>query len=236
MTEVKDSLLLVAREMRRPWMQVRQLALSQEGVLGADAVARDEMVAVSERAMRQVEDLLRMERLEMYEDEPVVVRKVCETVAERMDKVFRKNRRDFEVEYTNRTRLVMANAELLAAVVYNFLLNAVQYTAEGEKAVLTVSERAQRVRVAVRDFGPALPMEFWREFERGLVREPEAIAMRPGSSGLSLVIVNEFARQMHAKVGAVRHRDGASFYVELEKVLPVSLFDEVGLLDGARRG
>lgn len=227
MEEVKNSLVLVAREMRRPLVQIRQLALSQEGVLGADIVARDEIIAVSERAMRQVEDLLKMERLTTYRTEPVAVRKVCEAVAEKMDRIFRRNRRDFEVEYANRTRLVDANAELLEAVVYNFLLNAVQYTAEGEKAVLTVREKSQMVRVAVRDFGPALPVKFWREFERGEMQEPELIAMRPGSSGLSLFIVNEFARYMHAKVGAVRHRDGASFYVDLPRLRQMTLWGEM---------
>ena len=228
-TEVRSSLLLTAREMRRPFVQIRQLALSQEGVVGADALARDEIVAVSERAMRQVEDLLKMESLNAgrYEMEPVAVRGVCETVAEKMSRVFAENRRKFEVEYRNRTRLVTANAELLESIVYNFLLNAVQYTSEGERAVLMVSERSQRVRVAVRDFGPALPMEFWREFERGKVREPQSIAMRPGSSGLSLFIASEFARYMNAKVGAVRHRDGASFYVDLPLLRQVNLFGEV---------
>lgn len=81
------------------------------------------------------------------------------------------------------------------------------------------------VRVTVRDFGPALPIDVWREMKRGWIKKPTSIAMRPGSSGLGLYIASKFSRYMNAKVGAVRHRDGTSFYVELPISKQASLFE-----------
>ena len=91
---------------------------------------------------------------------------------------------------------------------------------------MTVREVRDRVRVDIRDYGPALPMDVWREMRKGFVEKPTSIAMRPGSSGLGLFIASRFSRYMNAKVGAVRHRDGTSFYVELLKSKQASLFDD----------
>ena len=81
------------------------------------------------------------------------------------------------------------------------------------------------VQVKIRDYGPALPIDVWREMKRGFVRKPTSIAMRPGSSGLGLFIASRFSRYMHAEVGAVRHRDGTSFYINLPISKQMSMFD-----------
>ncbi len=69
-----------------------------------------------------------------------------------------------------------------------------------------------------------MPRDVWREMKRGFVAKPTSIAMRPGSSGLGLYIASKFSRYMNAEVGAVRHRDGTSFYVELPASKQASLF------------
>ena len=79
----------------------------------------------------------------------------------------------------------------------------------------------------MRDFGPALPTSVWRELKSGGLTRPTRIAMRPGSSGLGLYIASEFARYMHAELGAIRHRDGTSFFVDLPVSHQASLFGVV---------
>ena len=60
--------------------------------------------------------------------------------------------------------------------------------------------------------------------KEGWINHPTEIAMRPGSSGLGLFIASKFSRYMNASVGAVRHRDGTSFFVELPISKQASLF------------
>ena len=48
--------------------------------------------------------------------------------------------------------------------------------------------------------------------------------MRPGSSGLGLFIASRFSRYMNAEMGAIRHSDGTSFYVELPVSRQARLF------------
>lgn len=212
-----DGILVAAHELKAPLAVLRQLALGFEDLNQDGERIRTEMISVSERAIRQVNDLTKIRRLEegLFEMEPVAVRGVCDAVTKELQSLFRYHKRDLRVKYTNRRRLVTANRELLSGVVYNFLLNAMHYSSEGTRSELYVGDKKGRVQVVVRDFGPTLPIDVWREMKNGFIRQPTTIAMRPGSSGLGLFIASRFAKAMRAEVGAVRHRDGASFFVEL---------------------
>ncbi len=221
-----DGILVAAHELKEPFATLRQLALSFDEMNASNEAIREKMVSVSDRAIRQVNDLLRLRRLEEsgLEMEPVAVRPVCDEVMRELEYLFRYNQRELFVKYVGKERLVSANRELLRSVVYNFLLNAVHYTGNEMRAELVVSPVRDRVRIAVRDYGPALPMDVWRELKRGWVEKPTSIAMRPGSSGLGLFIASRFSQYMNASVGAVRHRDGTSFYVDLMKSQQARLF------------
>ena len=222
-----DGILVAAHELKAPLTVLRQLALSFDEMDDAGERIRDEMVSVSERAIKQVNDLTKIRRLEdgLFAMEPVAVRSVCDEVTRELAYLFRFNKRDLFVKYSNQARLVVANRELLHSVIYNFLLNAMHYSGEETRSELLVRDYYGKVRVEIRDYGPALPMDVWREMKRGWVSKPTSISMRPGSSGLGLFIASRFSRYMHAEVGAVRHRDGTSFYVELNKSKQASLFE-----------
>ena len=221
-----DGILVAAHELKAPLAVLRQLAFSISEMNSRDEHIRSEMISVSERAIKQVNDLVKIKRLEegMFEMEPVAVRAVCDDVSRELEYLFNYNRRNLFIKYSNRTKLVTANRDLLYSVVYNFLLNAMHYSGEKTAAELLVKDTRDKVKIIVRDYGPALPMDVWREMRRGFIEKPVSIAMRPGSSGLGLYIASKFSRYMNAKVGAVRHRDGTSFFVELPVSKQASLF------------
>ena len=220
--------MVAAHELKAPLCLLKQLAFSME--LATDESERqkiqNQMVTVSDRALRQVEDLTKISRLSdgLFEMEPVAVRAVCDEVTAELRTLFRFNHRNLEIEYRNRNRLVYANRDLLYSVVYNFCLNAMHYSDEETRSELTLSDKDGLVRLDVRDFGPALPVDVWRSLKKGWVEKPTSIAMRPGSSGLGLYIASKFSQYMNANVGAVRHRDGTSFFVELLPSKQASLF------------
>ncbi|MBR2659050.1 HAMP domain-containing histidine kinase [Candidatus Saccharibacteria bacterium] len=221
-----DGILVAAHELKAPLAVLRQLALSFDDMNQPNERIRTQMINVSERAIKQVNDLTKLKRLDdgLFEMEPVAVRAVCDDVTRELQNLFGASRKNLEIKYTNRSRLVVANRELLRSVIYNFLLNAIHYSDMETKSVLTVKDDKGKVRIDIRDFGPALPIDIWKEMKRGWIKKPTSIAMRPGSSGLGLYIASKFSRYMHAEVGAVRHRDGTSFYVELPVSKQASLF------------
>ena len=226
-----NSFSVMAHDLKEPLSLIRQLALAQdfENYETWELMdLRDKVVKVSEAALRQVNDLLKIARFSdsLFPMEPVSPRAVCEEVVAEVAEMFRFNRRELDVTYRNQSRLVVANSELLSSVVYNFLTNALHYAGEESVSTLSVRDYRGRVRIDVRDYGPALPIKIWREMQKGFIEQPLSIAMRPGSSGLGLYIASTFSKYMNAKVGAVRHRDGTSFYVELPVSRQMELFPE----------
>jgi signal transduction histidine kinase len=219
-TEV-NSIFVAAHELKSPLSLLRQLALSMDFDDEKSLKStQNRMIQVSERALRQVNDLTKINRLEdgLFTLEPVSVRAICDEVTSELRYLYRANHRDISEKYTNKSRLVIANRDLLYSVIYNFCSNAMHYSDEGTKAEISVRDKKGRVEIVVRDFGPALPIKIWKEMKHGWLKEPTSVAMRPGSSGLGLYIASKFSKYMNGEVSAVRHRDGTSFTL----VLPVS--------------
>ena len=214
-----SSAIIVAHELKGPLSLSRQLALSldfEDSLEGAREIGR-QIAATSERALRQVEDLTRIARLEdaMFEMEPVNPRIVCDEVVAELWRLFRFNRRELLIDYRNKRKLVVANRQLLRSVVYNFCLNAMNYGGEELPSLVAIRDRGDKIRIDVRDYGPTVPTKVWREIKNGFVKKPVDIAMRPGSSGLGLYIAAKFANYMRGDFGLIRHRAGTSFYIDL---------------------
>lgn len=221
-----DGILAAARELKRPLTELRQLAFCFDGAGEFDEVVREEMISISERAIRQANDLMKLKKLEvgLFEMEPVAVRAVCDEVVMELRQLFGKQNANVKVRYKNREPVAWGNRELLKSIVWNFLLDARKYDNAEYHSTITVKGVHDRLLIGVRDYGPKLPESVWREMKSGLEIHPESIAMRPGTSVLSLFIASKFSKYMNAKIGAVRHRDGTSFYVSLPISRQGSLF------------
>lgn len=221
-----DGVLVAAHELKAPLATLRQLALSLEDLDFSSEQIRSEMVQVSDRAIRQVNDLAKIRNLEagLFVMEPVAVREVCDAVSQEILQFFPNQNLQLSRRYRNREKLAYANRELLYSVIYNFALDALHYAQDGSTTEFSIEEKQGQMRISIRDFGPSLPTQIWRSLKSGFVEQPTSIAMRPGSSGLGLYIATKFSQYMHAKVGAVRHRDGTSFFVELPVSKQASLF------------
>lgn len=193
----------VARELKRPLIELRQLAFGLSLSSFSDEKIRSEMVDVADAAMRQIDNLVRVGELSKFRLEPIAVRAVCDEAADALVKAVNKKTRSaiMVVKYSNRARLAMGNRELLMNIIYNYLLDALNYTMEEEgydtRVILRVKEVEDKIEIEVRDFGPVLP------------------AMRPKSSTLGLYVTEKFSKYMHAEIGTMRHRDGTSVFVRL---------------------
>ena len=223
-----SGILVAAHELKAPLTVLRQLALTLENQ--PDPATRDylcqQMVTVSDRALRQVNDLAKIARLEdgLFVSEPVSVRGLCDQVLAELAPLYQGHDRALAAAYHNKSRLAFANRDLLYSAIYNFCVNALHYSEAHTTSQLTASEHHGRLRIRVRDFGPALPTTVWRRLQTGFLDQPTPVAMRPGSTGLGLYISSQFARHMRAQLGAIRHRDGTSFFIELPVSKQASLF------------
>lgn len=223
-------LVTAAHELKSPLSLVRQLALGLEAghinVAERDRMLR-QIVLTSERALRLTTDLSRSSRLEdsIFDLEPINPQQLCEEVAHELSPLYAARGRQIRVASHSRSMLVVANYDLLRRIMLNFGDNALHYTDSSEPVQLRarVHDAGKRIRLGVRDYGPAVPADAWQRLQDSLGTNTQVLHSRPQSSGLGLYVAGQFANAMHGRIGATRHRDGATFYVDIDASTQLSL-------------
>lgn len=224
------SLVAAAHELKAPLVLVRQLGFAlQDDSLTADQRRKlhDQIILTSERSLRLTADLTKVARLEdaMFELEPVNPEQICRDVSAELAPLFEAHGRSLTVKCRKHPLLTVANRDLLRRIVLHFTDNSLYYSQPGMPVELQIQALRSlgAVRIGVRDFGPALPSSVWRDLQTRLAHSVQPVHARPESSGLGLYISSQFAEVMNGKIGAVRHRDGATFYVDLPASYQLSL-------------
>lgn len=224
------SVVAAAHELKAPLSLVRQLSLSLEsGQYDEAEVQRmlKQITLTSERALRLTTDLSRASRLEdsLFELEPLNPQQICEEVAHELTPLYKARGREIRVTSRYRPILAIANRELLRRVILSFGDNALHYVANDTPVELRagVLGYGNKIRIGVRDHGPAIPVDTWQRLQMGLGKHAQTLHARPSSSGLGLFVAGQFAAAMNGQIGATRHRDGATFFVELTASTQLSL-------------
>lgn len=216
-----SSVITAAHELKAPLSLIRQLALfleAEDMKLSERKRLLRQIILTSERALRLTTDITRESRLEdgLFELEPLNPRQICEDVAHEMTPLYRAKGREIRVASAYRPTLVVANRDLLRRILLNFSDNALHFAEANTPVDLRVQVRhSASVRLGVRDYGPAIPVKTWYKLRQNLGTDKQTLHARPQSSGLGLYIAEQFARAMYGHIGAIRHRDGATFYVDL---------------------
>jgi signal transduction histidine kinase len=221
------SLTAAAHELKSPLVLIRQLTheLNEEGLDdGEIAKLAERLELTSDRALRLVEDLTQTSRLQdaIFEMEPINPTALCNQVAREIQPLYRAHDRHIEAQLRRSSLLVVANQTLLTRVLMNFADNALHYSSPDAPVRFETRQHKDKVRISVRDYGPGVSTKLWRSFalKGSSLDQP---SRRPASSGLGLYIAKQCAVAMGGDVGVVRHRDGASFYVELTSSSQLSL-------------
>lgn len=214
--------IAAAHELKAPLALIRQLSLGlEQGSFSREEEVRmlRQIILTSERGIRLTSDLTRTTRLEdgLFELEPINARQLCEEVAHELTPLYQARGRELQVSGGKRQLLAVGNRDLLRRILVNFSDNALHYADADVPVVIQTSSlmEGERVRVGVRDFGPAVPSDVWKRVKGQLGAAPQVLQNRPASSGLGLYISGQFAGAMQGSIGATRHRDGATFYVDL---------------------
>ena len=220
--------LMAAHELKSPLALIRQLSLSVEvGQVDAEEALRlvHQIRLTSERALRLTSDVTRSARQDtLFDLEPLNPISVCEEVAHELSPLFKAQGKRIEVPGHARPPLLVANHDLLKRVLLNFGDNALHYALTDQPVRLQVNGIGEQVRIGVRDYGPALPIDVWDKLiERLKSQAAQPVGSRPQSSGLGLYIAGQFAAMMNGTIGATRHRDGVTFYVDMAASRQLSL-------------
>lgn len=213
-------LAVAAHELKAPLALIRQLSFELEDErLGSQdrAMLIEQIRLISEKSLRLSTNLTKIERLQssLFPTGPLNLAQVCDEVLHEIGPLYTAYGRQFRY-CRRRVPAAIANHDLLRRILLNFADNALHYSDEdGVVELYTQLLRTKNtIRIGVRDYGPALPSQLWRHIRENS-NQPQTIHTRPASSGMGIAISSSFAQVFDGKVGAIRHRDGASFYVEI---------------------
>lgn len=216
---MSSSLMAAAHELKSPLVLIRQLAYAaQDDGYSSDERARllTQLTLIADRGLRLTTDLTRTARLEdsLFQTEPVNAQQLCERIVKEMAPLYEQYGRSIRLEVSRRTMpVVLAHRELLGSVIYHFADNALHYGDDTGpvRVFLRAKPSHGTLQIHVRDYGPRLLLRDWRA-ARATSR---SLPTRPHASGLGLAIAEQFSQAMGGSLGLMRHRDGATFYIEL---------------------
>lgn len=217
-----ESLLAAtASELSAPLVLVRQLslALAADNLDGAERQRLiDQLTLTSERALRAVRTLTyKPDTMPMaLALEPVNAVTLCNEVVHELTPLFTAHGKSIAVHPRSKSPLMITDRALLRRLLIGFGDNALYYGSEKKPVELTVTTRGNTVRVGVRDYGPAIPSDLWQQLEGRIVRRASVpLPRRPHTSGVGLLMARQLAEAMGGLVGVTRHRDGATFYIDM---------------------
>ncbi len=213
---------IAAYELRSPLTLMRLLSMELAKNLPSSGVQRqiaEQLQLLSERSLRLTSDLTKYHQLQttLFATQPVHVGELWRDIISETAPLYRAHGRKLKVRTKRLTKpLVATNYDLLRRIMLNFVDNALHYSdADGVVELYsTLIEEKGTVRLGVRDHGPALSADLWTRVSSASI-QPQKIHGRPSSSSIGLKVACEFAAAINAEVGATRHRDGASFYVDV---------------------
>ncbi len=218
----------VASDLMSPLVVLRQLgvSLSDDTISTADKEIIGRRVALTtERAMRLVGSLTSVTESQLELPlETINPMSVCSEVVHELTPLFMEYGQSIKLDHRINAPLSIANRSVLKQILLGLGDNALYYGSMDRPVGISVRYEHGKIRIGVRDYGPGVSINIWDEIE-DMVRRHAAspLASRPRSSATILIAVRRLAELMGSRVGVLRHKDGATFYIDLHVSSQLSL-------------
>ncbi|HEX5692493.1 MAG TPA: ATP-binding protein, partial [Roseiflexaceae bacterium] len=120
--------------------------------------------------------------------------------------------------------MVHADADRLMQVLANILSNAAKFSPSNSLVHVAASRSDESVRVAVRDNGPGVPVEFQSRIFQKFAQADASDTRQKGGTGLGLSIAKAIVERHGGQIGYENHEQGgATFFVELPIYEPTAM-------------
>jgi two-component system, OmpR family, phosphate regulon sensor histidine kinase PhoR len=215
----RDFVANVSHELRTPLTAIRGYveALSDEPADPEDRARFLEIIARHVTRMeRLVRDLLRLASLDARQ-EPVesslcVAQALMAGAVADLATVIGARRHDVQIEVDPAVGTIRTDPSKLQDALRNLIENAVNYSPEGSRIVVSARPEGGGVAVTVSDEGPGIPEpDLERIFER-FYRVDKARSRESGGTGLGLSIVKHLAELLGGRVSAANGPQGGAVF------------------------
>lgn len=132
---------------------------------------------------------------------------------------------DFVIKSARRLPPVLTHRLTLRRILFNLMDNAVKYGVTRPQAIVRAERDGERyVRISIRDYGVGLRPSDLRQIQALHGRAEAPSSAMPGSSGLGLLLSNQLADALSAKLTFQPLSVGTSFNLRLPVARQLSLF------------
>ena len=209
------TILAAAHELKSPLVLIRQMTFQLDE---ADPIA-NRIRLTAERSLQLVEGLTRVARLEdaLFTCEPIYLPALYDEVAHELQPLAAALEQSIEIHVPKAQVTAIGNRTLLRSVLLGLCDNALTHNDITRPIELRATKAGDRVIAGVRDYGPHTSQ--LNSIKRSIGKTPQPLSARPRSSGLGLMIAEQFARHMDAELSLRRHQTQG---VTLSLSLPAS--------------
>ncbi|WP_242217917.1 cell wall metabolism sensor histidine kinase WalK [Bacillus cereus group sp. BfR-BA-01380] len=164
-------------------------------------------------------DMLELAKLESgtykMEMRPFLINKTIEHICEHLS--FEIKNKQLNVQTSLSEIEVLANPHRIEQVITNFITNAIRYTPENERIIISAEEESTCVKICIENKGSHIPEEqlskIWERFYRGDTSRQRST----GGTGLGLAISKNILDLHGVQYGASNTKDGVLFFFYLNK-------------------
>ena len=147
--------------------------------------------------------------------EKLTLQDLVEENRHRLDPMARKRRQELVINIKDPCEL-NADKGKMNQVIYNLMENAIKYTQEGGRIVVTLDRTTRNAILSVKDNGPGIPQDAIPHIFDRFFRVDKARSRETGGTGLGLSIVRQMVL-LHGGTIRVESQEGqgSDFIVEL---------------------
>lgn len=132
---------------------------------------------------------------------------------------------EFHIRYSKRLPPVLTNRLGLRRILFNLMDNAVKYSqAKPQARIQAKRDGNDYIRLTVRDYGVGLRPSDLKAIQKLHTQAEQPSSALPGSSGLGLILSNQIAQSLSAKLTFQPLTNGTSFNLRLPVARQLNLF------------
>lgn len=208
----------VSHELRTPLTSIKgSLEGLLDGVLPKTPETFQNIYREADRLQRLVADLQELSRAEAgaipLELHPINISQQIETIFHQMRAQFDDKGVDLKIELTPEMPFVMADEDRVSQILINLLGNALQYTPENGRVVVTAKPIGKEIQIRIIDSGLGIPIEHLPHVFTRFYRVDKSRSRAGGGSGIGLTITKHLveAHGGHIRVESEGIGKGSSF-------------------------
>jgi signal transduction histidine kinase len=219
-----DFVSTISHEFKSPLTSIRQLAeMLHSGRVPSEERRRqyyDVLLEQSERLSLLTENILNLARIEegrkQFVLEKTDIRTLLQQIVSSIQDRVRHEGFSIELEIKKDLPVIMVDRVAMAQAITNLIDNAVKYSGESKRVVVSASDEGASLHIAVKDFGIGIRREdLDKVFER-FFRGGDELTRTVKGSGLGLTLVREIVEAHHGTVYAESEPGkGSAFFITL---------------------